>query len=379
MRPLLLLVSAVIAAPVAAQQREAAQERGVVVVTATPLAATAQRLEQCLARHCPPADDISASLAHAENLLVAGNYSAARLTLGKARSRNIRYAEALPLEVAGLTRAHGRLLDLDGDPRRSVFSQIDALEALKTRFPGTDSQVLVQQIEVGDAFARSGRADSAERVYRRVEKRARSAGLTGVAGHAMLRQAMLLAALANVSPEYALRAEHAIRRIERTTDPGEESFRRGARLLRASMAAYRGDTDGVEKALDSGALRVSRPVLLFAPTVRLGSADTIPYVQDAGGAPEWVDVRFRIDSEGRVGDVELLRQSSNVSSGWPELVRSAVMQRRYAPLALAADSPVLTRIERFSLVYDRVDKPGSRLQGRTSGARMSALDLTPDS
>ncbi|MBC7831987.1 MAG: hypothetical protein H7Y62_08215, partial [Hyphomicrobium sp.] len=70
-----------------------------IVVTARTLKDTERDLVECIAKRCSPKEDIEASLAHGENLFLAGQFAEARTTLGRARNRNLRYAKELPIEV----------------------------------------------------------------------------------------------------------------------------------------------------------------------------------------------------------------------------------------------------------------------------------------
>ena len=385
MRTWLLLLPAILAAPAPAQEA-AGQNPQTVVVTGTPLDVTERRMKECLARSCPPAEDIAASAAHAENLVIAGEYGAARRVLGAARRRNGSHAAEMPNEVAGLIRPHARVLDVDGFARRSGFAHLDALDALKEG--GVDRaapRALTQRIEVGDSFARQARLRAANGVYKRVEKAAWGAGLPHIAGHAMLRQAMLYSAVASVDPSFAGRAEKEIRDIEATAAPELAPFRQAAKFLRASNAAKRGDMAVMERALaDTGALATDRPVLLFAPVVRLPKDDLLRQFgnmdvpRGVGVKPEWVDIRFVIDPDGKVADSDVIRKSDGVIGDWPQRVASAIALRRYAPVALPQGSPRLTRIERFTMVYDMVEGPASRMMVRRGVGRLVSLDITPE-
>ena len=77
----ILLFALASASPALAQQQRAEdpQDNAAIVVTGTPLAESAKRLKDCIARHCPPKEDIDASLAHAENQFIAGDYLTALL------------------------------------------------------------------------------------------------------------------------------------------------------------------------------------------------------------------------------------------------------------------------------------------------------------
>ena len=87
------------AAPAGAQQAGqpgAAPVAGDIVVTARSLQDTADALAACIARNCPPDEDIAATLAHAENQFVGGDYRSAR-----------RIRQGVKAEVEGLCRGDG--------------------------------------------------------------------------------------------------------------------------------------------------------------------------------------------------------------------------------------------------------------------------------
>src|ERR1700710_1139442 len=68
-----------------------------IVVTGVRLQDSEKALKDCLARHCPPTEDIAATLAHAENEFVAGDYHDARKTLQSSVGRNKRFAKNYPV------------------------------------------------------------------------------------------------------------------------------------------------------------------------------------------------------------------------------------------------------------------------------------------
>ncbi|RSY78773.1 hypothetical protein DAH66_18195 [Sphingomonas koreensis] len=381
-RQLPLLVSALLVLPALAHAQDSAHVQ-TVLVTGKALAETESQLKACLARNCPPREDIDASLAHAENQFIAGEYHAARSTLAAARGRNARYASQYPVEVADLIRAYGRLTDLDGYRNLSRLLQIESLDALKAGLDQGDSRVLMQRLMTGDEFARSGQIVAAINVYRKVAKQADKAKLPQVRGHAMFREAVLYGAVSEVRLAYRSTAEDAIRRIEKTTQPELGPFREAAGMLRASLASARGDKQAIDKAVASLGTKVNKPVLIYAPTVQVDQANVAPtgiglasLGLDTG--PQWIDVRFRIAADGTVHDVETLRQSDTVHGIWPKKVHEALAGRRYAPLRLAADDDGLARIERFTMVFDTHTPTGSRLRSLTLVGRLSSIDLTPE-
>jgi hypothetical protein len=380
LRNLSILIPALLASPAMAQEQKQSDDQ-TIVVTGTPLSETEKQLQACLARHCPPKEDIDASLAHAENQFIAGNYHDARSTLAASRSRNARHAKQYPVEVADLTRAYGRMTDLDGYRDLSRLLQIESLDALKAGLDKGDSRVLMQRLMTGDEYARSGRIVAAVDVYRKVARQAREHGLPYVEGHSMFREAALYGAVSEFRPEYRNTAEHAIRRLEQTTKPELAPFRSAAKMYRASLASKRGDKQALDRAVAAlEGERVDKPVLLYSPTIRIDQAPAIglPVTRGLNTGPEWIDVRFRVAADGTVHDIETLRQSATVHGIWPEKVRQAIAGRRYAPLRLEAGSDGFERIERFTMVFDTFTPIGSRLRGRKLQGRLTSLDLTLD-
>lgn len=355
-----------------------------VVVTGQRLETTAKALADCLARHCPPREDIDASLAHGENLFLAGEYAQARHVLARARGRNLRYAATFPVEVADLARAYGRLSTFDGFADVGRISQIDSLDALKAGLDHGDARVLMQRMLVGDEFVRQGRLIAGEEIYKTVEQQAAAAKLPNVQGFAMLRRAVVYGALASFDRTYEQAARHRMKRIEETTDPVLAPFRDAVGLLRAQLAALDGDGAALEHAIAAlGARGVSRPVLVYNPPIEI---DVRPIsgsrVVDEKGdsSPQWIDLMFEIGRDGRVGEIEVLRRSETVGGDWPDRVREAVAKRRYAPLAADVSPSLLQRAERFSLVFDvrTTASSRSRIRARSPRGHIVSLDLTPD-
>ncbi|MDP5278823.1 hypothetical protein Q9Q95_07800 [Sphingomonas sp. DG1-23] len=365
-----------------------AQEDGpseqTIVVTGTPLSKTEADLRDCLARKCPPREDIDASLAHAENQFVAGDYAGSRKTLAASRSRNARYAATLPVEVADLTRAYGRVSEHHGYGQAGRILQIDALDALKAGLEKGDSRVLMQRLMVGDTFGKQGRFRAAIDIYAKVAKQARKAGQPAVMGFAMLREAVLYGAASYSNPAYREGTERRIKAIEQTTEPELADFRFAARLLRARLASEQGDPQALETALAAFKdHKLDRPVLVFAPPLRLdrvlGHEDgRIPAPRNINRTSEWIDVRYRIAADGTVKDIETLRESPHFEGRWPKKVHQNLAERRYAPFTLATGSDGMTRIERFTMVYETYDPTGSRLRQRAAGGRIKSIDLTDD-
>lgn len=160
MRYLYLLPALLLAAPAQAQEKADGSE---IVVTGKRLSDTQKALEDCLKRNCPPNEDIDATLAHAENLFIAGEYADARATARKSISRNDRHAEAYPVPVSDLYRVHSRVsahLGEGGDYERSTFA---IKRALKEGLPDDDVRILGADFEVAGMQAALHRVQLTDR------------------------------------------------------------------------------------------------------------------------------------------------------------------------------------------------------------------------
>lgn len=377
----LVLLLALTAAPPAIAQEKAQDNAAPIVVTGTPLSATQKRLADCIARNCPPNEDISASLAHAENQLLAGDYNGSRGTLAASHGRNGRYAKQFPVEVSDLDRAYGRLTDMTGFPDRSRIIQIGSLDTLKEGFESGDARILVQRIMVADEFVKVGRLPAARDLYRKVEKEARAKGEIVVAGMVMQREASLYTALASVDPGYAGLASAKIARLERAREPELASLKVSAAILRARLSGTKDRGKAIDEAIDKIADKspASSPVLVYAePPFETPPATGVAR-REPSDQPEWIDVSFRIDAKGRVSDVQQLRNSPRISTSWTKDVLASVSTRRYLPLALKPGTDGIDRVERFTYAFDIADSTtGTHLANRGSAGRLTSLDITAE-
>ncbi|NYT42926.1 hypothetical protein HZY97_19285 [Sphingomonas sp. R-74633] len=373
----LILFAAIAAAPPAWAQSKQEAPAPTILVTGKPIAETEKNLADCLARHCPPKEDIDATLAHAENQYLAGDYLAARRTVAESHHRNARFAKEYPVDVSDLQRAYGRLNDIIGLPDNGRLLQIFSFETLRDGLGSTNDRVLNQQLMTGDYFLNVGRLNGAMDVYRAVERKAHDAGQYQVEGRAMLRQAGTYATLAIRDDGYNAIARAKIAKMEKTTEPQLATYRLAAAVLRARLAAARGDEESLEKAVAALAGKgIDTPIAIYAPPL-------IPKDPRTGltthNEAEWFDLRYRIDAAGRVQDVERLRSSGPLSGDWAKQVEESIARRRYVPIDLGSNSDGMVRIERFSLVFDVTSgETGTHMRGRSKTGRIVTLDITPD-
>lgn len=382
------LLASTVSAPALGQEGGVGEE---IVVTGQSLEDTAKALADCLARDCPPEEDIKATLDHAENLLVAGEYKDSRDTLRKSIGRNDRHGKQLPVPVAGLQRAYSRLSEQLGEGKDFQLATLNMRDTLKDGLGKDDPRTLVADVAVGDSRAKLGDDDSAERIYERTEARAIELGQPRVAMFARLRLALLDQARYEVTKQDRWK-NAMIERLEDIRDnplAGAEEFTLAAEVMLARIDRTSGDGSQTEALIQRFAEKggVDRPVLLFSEPLFTDS-DIDREANRAGNAsarlttlnmdePRWADIGFWINAEGRVEDYEILR--SEGETAWLKQVERHIKSRRYAPVSEEAAAPGFYMIERYSAVARFADQTtGTRLRRREPTMRIERLDLTPE-
>ncbi len=385
MQPIFATLLAV-ATPVAAQDAPPPREPEI-VVTGMRLSDTKKALDACLARQCPPKEDIAATLAHTENLFVAGRYDDAQQVAASGIRRNKRHAAELPRQVAGLLRAHARLSGHLGETGLQRSSTLDMVTALQAGLPRNDADILIAQVELADVYAKEGEIAFAETNYRQVAKAAQAAGNPMVEGYARFRHATMLALLAQGDQAYAERARSMLRDIAGTTLTQQAAFAEAARITLARMDARprgAGDVGKQVAAAYRGGPTV-RPTLLYSEPIHLANArtgresgSTTARMSTDSVEDQWIDVSFTIGADGVPTEIETIRTSAGYSGGWADVVLATIRTRRYAPLALAAGQPGLLRIERYTKTAPYVAETGTRVRQRSPASRIEMTDMSVD-
>lgn len=373
------LIAAQVVSPAVEKDRE-------VVVRGRPLAGTEKALSDCLARNCPPDQDIDATLAHAENLFVAGDYKEARIAMLASIRRNKRAAKRYPVHVADLYRANARVSAHLGEPRAPVQNHAASLYALRDGLPPGDSRVAVQRMELANSILHSGRLQPALNAFRDIADDAAKAGDKRVEGYARFRRAVIYTALVEAgSVEYREAARKAIDWLLQRSDPAYAPMREGALVLSGREAIRKRGEPAVDELAARFGAGVTRPMVLHAPVVhevdRNGVSGTTTLGMGNEGADEqWADIAYWITPAGRVADVEVVRGSPNLHRVWMKPYLQALAGRRYAPLAMAMakDEPGLFRVERYTRVAEFGTSTASRMRSRSGRTRVITLDLTPD-
>lgn len=386
----LLLAATATAVPASAQQSGDPE----IVVTGRSLKDTGDALAACLARNCPPDEDVAATLAHAENQLLSGEYKNSRSTLLKSIGRNRKHGKAYPVDVSDLFRANGRVAEHVGEAKNFQLSVLDMRNTLKAGLGESDPRVMVAQIEVGDSRAKLGFPDEAGRIYRDVEKQALANGQNRVAMFSRVRQALLAQTRAEASN---LDSDH--REASRLLDdiiasplPGTGDFSLAAKVMRARADRKRGSADSTDAILREFAERggADRPMLLFSePIKRIDltqdfgndqpAANTLQRLTALNSVGKWADVGFWINADGRVSDMEILRADG--TRQWLKPVLEQIKTRVYAPLRRTDNdaTPGFYMIERYTLTARWTeDATGTNMRRRESTPRIERLDITPE-
>ncbi len=368
-----------------------------VVVTGHRIQEAKDRLAACVAKHCPADQDIDASLAVAESQIIAGKYREARETLLASLGRNKDEAKKYPIPVSDLYRANGRVaahLGFDSDYYSSTWG---IYRTLKAGLPSDQARQFSALMEVAEMMGDTRGHERARHYYESIAAQARKAGLPDVAALAELR--MLLR---HSQPGPARDA--AIRKIADMADPAVRAASLEAKLALARIAYERKD-EPAAAALQAqfGTMNIKRPILIYAPpysapeksadngsdfAVRMGgkgdsgmtAASALPYAQFSTTsriAPSfddmWVDVGFRITSEGKVSDVKVLHKRGD--EFWAKPLLASIRGRRYTPGR--ADDPGSYRVERYTYTSAYERQTGSHMVDRSPNGRVEYFDLSP--
>lgn len=409
---LLGLISALAPAP-AAVSPAALQP---IVVTGERIRGADARLRECIARRCPPNEEIDASLALAEMQLLDGKYHDARKTLLAALGRNKRVAAQYPIPVSDLYRANGRVaanLGLDTDYYQSTWG---IYRTLKYGLPPDDVRQFSALMEVAEMMYRTYGHERARLYYESAARHARRAGRPDIAALAELRSA-----IRHLPPDSVWQV-NAIKRIASMDGPQMRAPVLEAKLALARMAYVKHDEQGAQAILNGlAALKLQRPILIYSPPYEMAGRDTdsvdAPVGQNrsavttvgfggvdsegpggiqrhgtlragslAGHGPQsfssyretpvvddmWVDIAFRITPEGRVADAKVVR--SHGSTFWAQPLLASLKGRRYTPGDPA--SPTSARLERYTYTSGYERKTNTRAEARSPNTRVEYIDLS---
>jgi tetratricopeptide (TPR) repeat protein len=361
-----------------------------IVVTGIRIQDYRDRLAACLARNCPPNEDVDASLALAEALLLNGDYGDAREAVHDSLRRNRDEARTYPEPVSDLYRAHSRLSRHMGFDRVALRSTHGILDALQEGLPQEDHRHFTARFELAEVKMAMGRYRAAREELEQLAEIAERAGRRDVAVTAELRT--LWFDYINLPHS---EARSRLVEMSQLTDPARRLEAVGAKVLLARI--YR--SEGNSRAADALLAEVGRGTsaqrrLIHAPRYTLLRNDRDQVLdQDLATAVrfgnvasrvsenyegKWIDVGFWVQPDGRVSDLEVLRTGGDTV--WARPLLQAIRGRLYS----TAGEPTY-RLERYTLTSAWAypenwsggeTSSGSRLPQRSARARVEYLDLT---
>lgn len=393
----LALLFCVGASPAIAQTEAPNASSDEIIVTGTPLENSGLALAECLAKGCPPEEDMRLSLEHAENQFVAGVYKDGASTLNKSISRNKKHRGEYPVLLSGLYRASGRFAEHLGEADDFKFATLNMQDTLEDAFGKDDPKVLIAQTEVGDSRAKLGSVRGARDSYRAVERRALELGQYRVATFARMRLALLMRLEWNADRDNSAlqrRYEESLAQLINEPLENSEDFSMVARVLQARLDNTLGRPDAIENLIkvfvESGG--TDTPVLLSEEPIRnsefrnygsngvssSGESNTLARLTTPQlNTPRFVDVGFYIQPDGTTNQIEVLR--SQGPTRWHDALIKNIDSRIYAPLNIDPTSPGRFHIERYTLTARFADiTTSTRIRQREPNFRVERLDLTPE-
>ncbi|MCG7348274.1 hypothetical protein [Sphingomonas sp. ACRSK] len=333
-----------------------------------------QELARCLARNCPPAEEVDASLEASVEQFADGRYTDARRTLQTAIRRNRNHAAELPGPVSSLYATLATVAEHEGDSDLWRTAARNNVLVLRRHLGETNLATLREELSFADSLVGLGAPGAANSAYRTIQQRAAGTGHPGIAAGAAFRRAWL-ALLRDRFKEAQRFADEAVS-LAGTDDRLMVDLRE---VLRTRIAIRKGDEGAIEAL--AARLRQSadvQPQLLFAPPLANNNPPAPPFGVHLNpwhdSRIRFADVGYWIRANGQTAEVEVLR-TSGLDQWGPGILRQ-VRERRYVPLDVEPGHPGIYRIDRFT-VRGAMDVPtGSHLRQRMGDLTVHVVDLT---
>ena len=328
-------------------------------------------LDACLARQCPPAEDVEASLQASVEQFTAGRYDRARQTLQRAIRRNRAHAATLPGPVSSLYATLATVAEHDGYPREWMYASRGNVQILRKYLGPSNPATLLEEMTLARDLLENGNVSSATGILTKVQRLALDSGKTDLAAGAAFRLAWLEMGSGNQK-----RAMRLMDEAVAIAGPANRAMNDLHAIFLARIALRKGDAG----AIDALAARlrqsaVARPTLLSSRPVDDVEAPVGMLSNGAAtGDIRLADVGYWIRPDGRTADAEILTTSG--LGQWERAVLQQVRERRYIPLEVPAGHPGIYRIDRFTIrsAFDFVT--GSRIAQRAGRATTHIVDLT---
>ena len=332
-----------------------------------------KELAACLARNCPPNQEVEAALQASVEQFADARYTDARRTLQAAIARNKRHATALPGPISSLYATLATVAEHEGDTKLWRTASRNNVVVLRTNLGTTNPATMTEELSFADDMLGQGAIELADGLYSRVQNRAATAGRGDLAANAAFRRAWL-----------ALQRER-FRDAQRFADTAVElagdnnAVMSELREIVRTRIAVRKGNDGAVDALAArlGRSASVRPAMIYTPPIDdinppRDPLAPLPPLRD--NSVYFADVGYWIRPDGKVMDVEMLR--TNGLGQWKTGILRHVSQRRYVPLKLTDGQPGLYRIDRFTVRGDIGTPIGTRIRQRTGNLSIHVVDLT---
>lgn len=343
-------------------------------------------LAACLARHCPPAEEIERSLQAAVEQFSATRYDAAQATLQRAINRNERFAAELPGPLSTLYATLATVAEHKGVNRRWLASIRRSVTLLR-QYRGVDRpETLRQELAFGDAMIGMNQPSLSAALYRSVADKAVASGQNGLAAVALLRQASL-ATIRHRDAEATALADRAV--AVAAADPAVAAqVAQAAQVLRTRIAVRDGNAGAVDRitatlhqsANDTPRLVTQTPIKEpsseFSVLNAAAASERSKFLKVplAHATIRTADVGYWIKPDGHTADVEILRSAG--LGGWARAITDQVASRRYVPLDLPATSQGIYRVDRFTIRAQFGVPIGSKIPQRMGREEVRIVDLT---
>ncbi|NJC35099.1 hypothetical protein GGR88_002613 [Sphingomonas jejuensis] len=326
-------------------------------------------LAACLARNCPPDEEIEAALDAAVQQFADGRYVDAKRVLGRTVARHRGHATENPRLFASLLATSATVAEHEGDDdlfRQRVYERTNLL---RTELGPESLEAIMADLDTGNMLMKLGSPITAEASYRRAEEAALAAGRPRLAAAAMFRQAWL-----ELSRGRYNRAESLASRAGEVAGADNVLVAELGRILAVRIAYAKGDEAESSRLLAAlpGRTRPA-PLLITAPPIPPLNSPS-QWVRPAEGMNAFVDVGFWVRPDGRVEEVEVLRD--NGRRAWFNPVVNRVADRRYAPFPSGEGDPGIYQIERYTLRPSYEVPYFSRISRRIGSYHLKVASLT---
>lgn len=342
-------------------------------------------LDKCLARNCPPEEEVDAAMNAGAESFSAGRYEEAKQILRRSISRNKQYGARMPAQMSDLYATYADVTEHEGDDKAFRHATRESVDVLRRHLGRTHAAAIRASPRIGDMWVKLGRAEVADNAYRDAAEDAARAGNKRLAGALTFRRAWVATSAGN----HGLARRLLDRMAEINGDDPELQF--AGRVLRARIALAEDKADAADTLLE--ALRDNggaEPILVKAPPYPLFDSRGSGVPRDGEGQVDiasaramtlldrsdirWADIGFWVRPDGRTSDIEILRPAKG--SQWARPLIKQIAGRRYAAASSNAEGLGTYRIERFTLRPSYGLPIGSHIQRRTGPARLHVIDLT---